>query len=128
MTMRVRCETNVGAGLPPEYLHAGYTERSAFGVHVGAEYSVHAMCLMRSVLCYLVTNERAQPEWIPASVFEVIDDTLPADWLFDFSPNPGLVEAVWGFSELVSEPGYFDRLTLHEEAAVRVFRNRTIGR
>lgn len=123
--MRVRCESNVGEGLAHEYFRAGYTERSAFGVNVGAEYAVHGMCLMRSVLCYLVNNERAQPEWIPASVFEVLDDTLPVDWRFDFFPNPGLVEAVWGFRELVAEPGYFDRLSLHEKSALAVFRKRT---
>lgn len=123
--MRARCEASSGASLTAEYLRAGYTQRSAFGVSEPTVYQVHGMCLQRSILCYLVKNDRAEPEWIPALAFEVVDDSLPADWFFDFNPNPGLVEAVWGYEQLVREPGYFDRLSRREAGAVEVFRNRS---
>jgi hypothetical protein len=117
--MRVICRTSSGNDLPDSCQELGYTSRSKLDVTINHEYVVYAMMLTRGVLNYLIVDKHDLPSWIPAAAFDVIDGAIPSQWIFgeNLKDRDYVVEATWGFRELVEDETFFDDLAVGNDDA-----------
>src|SRR5690348_16548183 len=87
------------------------------------------MSLWETILTVLVLDETGRPRWHPIGLFEFEHRQLPEDWEFMLldgvaaSGGDALDRyvAMWGYRELVRDPGHSDRLIERDPAALRVF-------
>jgi hypothetical protein len=121
--MRVLCKYNSGGDLTPNHFDIGYTSESEFDLKKGKEYSVYGITLSKGLLSYLIVGEGLAPHWYPAELFIVTRSELPASWHFAaLSEKDGyVVNAIWGYEELVATENHFDDLSNLEPDAMKVF-------
>ncbi len=123
--MIVRCIVNSGAGLGALGHGLHFSADTRFDVSVGAGYPVHGMAIFERGLIVLVKDETGRPNWYPVELFEVVDGTLPADWRFATRDEGASgMQAIWGYPELVDDPGHKDALIEREPDALAVFAGR----
>lgn len=61
-------------------------------VTVGKEYEVHAACVFEGHLAMQFVNDIGWPSWMPAWLFDVVDPSIPADWICSaFHEDPSVV-------------------------------------
>jgi hypothetical protein len=122
--MRAKCLANSGSALTESHWKLGDTAKTEYWMTVDKEYVVYAVCLVDGgFLKYLVYDETNRPRWYFADLFTVTCDHIPSNWLFHYvGKNPeGTVQALWGFEELVREPGFFDGLVDQESEHLKIF-------
>lgn len=121
--MIVRCVRNQGESPPAtEYRGLYYTESTTFDVKPGRDYVVHAMALFNYGLIVLLADETERPNWYPIELFEVLDDSLPADWHVAFTGGgEGDLQALWGYRALIEDPTHYEGLIEREPSAMRDF-------
>lgn len=82
--MKVKCVASNGSHLNREYYSIGYTSESVFDVSIGSSYTTYAMCVWNGILMYLICDEYNLPNWYPAAIFEIEENTLSPDWKFTY--------------------------------------------
>ncbi|RJQ76071.1 phosphoribosylaminoimidazole synthetase [Amycolatopsis panacis] len=120
--MIVRCIFNTGEqiGLLEHGLHFG--DQTRFEVKVGTKYPVYGMSMFNRGLTALIRGETERPNWYPIELFEVVDGGLPAKWRFATrDEGESWTQAIWGYPELVDDPGHADALIEREVEALTVF-------
>lgn len=124
--MKVRCVSNSGSFLPKECLDPrwGYSSETEFPLTTGRVYVVYAMTTQLAHLWYYVLddNQLPYPVWQPSPLFDVVDGSLPGDWLINHHRSDNA-----GFYPLISYPAwandgfYYERLVDGEPEAVQLF-------
>ena len=124
--MRVLCKANSGQALSAEYFEIGYTSSTEFDLEQGKEYIVYAIILTKGLLSYLIVGEASLPGWYPARLFGLTRKDLPNDWFFEYlSEEEGfVVDALWGYEELVHKEDHFDGLSNMNKPDIEVFLQR----
>ena len=105
-----------------------YSEQTAFPLTVGADYHVMGIGVWGTVLVALVIDDGRNPTWLPAGLFEIEPQRIPADWEFALldgaaasvgEPDRGWV-AMWGYPELVRDESHSDALLERDQEALDV--------
>ena len=107
-----------------------------YELSIGQEYRVLGMLQWETTLFFIVNGDHGAPVAVPAGLFEASFSPLPADWWFALGSgikmsgtalweNP--LVAIWGYRELVEEPGHLDSLLEGESGACAVFYRRLRG-
>jgi hypothetical protein len=126
----VECRANTGAALPPAWRNdaTGMTVEAEFPVTIGARYVVYAFTVFDGYTWFYVLDDddRAHPIWYPAAFFEVIDPTIPDDWVFGYvRTSTGEDEfPIVSFPEWALDERYYESLVDGEPSAVAVFARR----
>ncbi len=61
-------------------------------VTTGKDYDAHALATYEGVVLYQIVDDAELPGWKPAWLFDVIEPTIPADWIArTFHDEPSLV-------------------------------------
>lgn len=120
--MRALCIYNNGQFLTSGWFRIGYTIKSEFSLNVGKEYAVYGMALWCGHLLILLNDENSLPNWYPAEIFNISDADLPFGWKFSYSmENNSLLQALWGYDELITVKGHYDALLERDDDALRIF-------
>jgi hypothetical protein len=121
--MKAECVITNGALLPARYSALGYTAHVVIALKVGRIYEVYGTSVWHSIVSFLVMDEDESPNWYPAEVFKIVDDTVPDNWFFKyFSDDQLSLQAVWGPELLVKEDGFYDALNDRVPSALHRFR------
>jgi hypothetical protein len=103
--MRVRCIKDNASSFPDEYFHVGYTPSSEFNLKIGDYYTVYGINLWQGIFSYLLIGDRSErPNWYPVDAFQIIENSLPANWFvafFDEEEKNGL-KMIIGYDEIVN--------------------------
>lgn len=59
----------------------GFSEQNQFDVTSSMVYEVHAIVLWSGCVVYQVLGDSGIISWIPSTLFDVIEHSLPSDWL-----------------------------------------------
>lgn len=102
-----------------------------FNLTIGRSYIVVGMGIWETVLQLLVKDDRGLPAWCPAALFELNDQSLPADWRFVFRDGIRCSGselftrwvAQWGYEQLVSDEGHANALMEREPQALEIFQS-----
>lgn len=121
--MRAVCNQNSGSGLPPSWQEIGFSLRSTFSLVIGKSYIVFGVALWRAHLLALLCDENSLPNWFPLDLFTLVDGNIPNGWRFaKFSNEPDtLLQALWGYEELMDNRGHYDGLLERDPGAIQIF-------
>ena len=62
-------------------------------------------------LVVLIVDDARRPDWYPLELFEVVDGSIPSDWMFALREEGEKgTQAVWGHPRLVGDPELDDAL------------------
>jgi hypothetical protein len=127
--MIVRCIANTGESLPSVNIapRAGYERSTEFPLTVGHAYVVFALTVFLGTAWYYVMDDDdlAWPTWMPSSLFEIEDGTVPSNWVvgyFRFSQDDQ--RPMLSFPEWATDHGFYERLVDGEAEAVEIFERR----
>lgn len=126
--MKVKCLYNSGKDLKKQTLAQGYTNQSEMYLELNKSYNVYGICYDNGIFHYLVLSMHKQPDWYPSELFTIIDKRISYRWYFekyDLDANPNrIIEAIWGYYELVKLENHFDDLANREDEALSTFMER----
>ena len=117
--MIVKCLYNDPENLPEESIPF-----FDYGLEKGKEYLVMGLgTFKRKDDIYCLIDENGRPSWFPLSIFEMIDSTLPADWIIKTNYDRVDIDfrELIGFRELCSNPDFFNGLLLREQKALKIY-------
>ena len=84
--MRVRAKPTETLHIPPE-IEPYARQRFITG---GKEYDVHAVSMLGDHGPFLqFVDDIGYPAWLPSLVFDIIDVTIPGDWICNCAPMDG---------------------------------------
>lgn len=122
--MIVKCLSNSGAAFIKSTLgKRGGTQSMVLPLKVNGIYTVYGQVLSEGIMEYLILGEENYPSWYPVELFEIIDDRIYFDWMFNYRGRDG-ISAVWGYEELVRDEEYIYNLEDREEMAIQIFLDR----
>lgn len=125
--MKVICKYDNLPDLPEKYSRINAFDETIFGLILGKEYIVYGQSLDTGGLGYLlVEGDEPFPCWYPAVLFNVTDQRIPSNWIFDYlreNEEYG-VSAIWGYEELIKSAHHFDRLCDRAADALEIFLRR----
>lgn len=123
--VRVRCIANTGQSFLEKTIeNLGNSRESTMPLKIGEEYVVYGQMIYKDVLNYLVIGTYEQlPTWYPAEVFEITSSLMYYEEYYMYNKDV-LIQAIWGFKELVLESEYVYRLVEREKWAVEIFLRR----
>ena len=128
--MRAVCVSNDPKQLADHQRGRAAEFESEYPLVVGKTYVVLGMGIWENVFEFLVRDDWGGPCFAPAGFFDVLTAPIPEGWLFglragvhasgrDLWTSPGV--AVWGYPELVGEPGHAGALQEQEPEALALF-------
>ena len=107
--MRIKCIHNLSSDLPEALQDYAFTQdqHGTLDISVGQEYQVFGIRNSSDLgkLYLTSTNSRSLPWWMPESLYEVVDDTMPSTWTEVIETHEGIK------SNVVAPPIYHG----HEE-------------
>jgi hypothetical protein len=127
--MIVRCIGNTGELLPPASRDPsqGFSSYTEFPLTVGRSYVVHAITVLLGITWYYVMDDdgHAWPNHMPATLFDVVDGTLPDSWevgyhRFAIDNQYPIVS----FPEWANDHRFYERLVDGDPGAVATFAQR----
>jgi hypothetical protein len=109
--MKIRVLRNSFVGCPDNAKTAGFSDQSVVHLTIGSEREVHAVSFFSCVLFLLVLDDLDFFVWLPAWLFEVLDGSLPSDWIIGvFNDDPVAVigprfvaESLESYTRMVEE-------------------------
>lgn len=122
--MVVKCLSNSGDAFVKATLgKRGGTQLMVLPLKVNGIYTVYGQILSEGIMEYLILGEENYPSWYPVELFEIIDDRIYFDWMFNYRGRDG-ISAVWGYEELVRDEEYIYNLEDREKMAIQIFLDR----
>jgi hypothetical protein len=126
----IKCLANDPRSLSDHQTGRAAQFESNYALTPGASYLVVGMMMYETVLMFLVEDDLGSPRFAPAGMFELWDGELPEGWKFSLAAgiratgrelwaNP--VVAIWGYPELIDDPGHLDGLALLDSAVLATF-------
>jgi hypothetical protein len=107
------------ADAPEFILKMGNSSSSRVELSVGREYQVCAISRWRGVLFFQVVNDASLPDWFPAWLFRLTEQSLASDWIF--STFDGEIEMVIGPSFIASSISAYQAMVELHPASVKSF-------
>jgi len=81
-----------------------------YELEIGSEYCVYALEFMwGGIWLYIETYGRDYPHPYPIEYFEIVDSSLPDDWLFS-APYRASSKAIASYAEWVNDPHFYEKL------------------
>lgn len=129
--MIVRCIANTGATLPAVNIdpRRGYDRSTEFPLTVHVDYVVFAVTVFLGTAWYYVLDDDGLdwPTWMPASLFEIADGSLPHAWKFGYVRySQEDQKAILSFPEWADDPSFYERLVDRDPVAVEIFARRRL--
>jgi hypothetical protein len=123
--MKVKCLHNSGKDLQEQTLALGYSKNCEMNLEINKNYNVYGMYYIKQVIYYLIFDGET-PDWYPSELFTIIDNRISYMWYFKkYDPiDPGLIEAFWGYYELIIIDNHYSDLVDREYKAMSIFRKR----
>jgi len=120
--LKARCINNSGEKLSKLVVDGGYPTHTQFHLNIGEEYVIYGVNVWRSVINYMPLNAAGSlPIWSPAELFQLTDKRVPPNWYFTFLiSDPLILNAVWGYQELVTAE-HHDGLLGGKKEAIALF-------
>lgn len=115
---------NPGRNLPASMFKLGYSSLVHLHLQGGIVYTVYGISIWRNVLHYLIfPTDEMLPSWLPADLFEVVDERLPFEWYFRYfgDKDPSELNILLGYKELVLEEQHYVNLIELDKNAIRIF-------
>ncbi|MEZ0579131.1 hypothetical protein [Nocardioides sp. MH1] len=127
--MIVRCIANTGASLPAANIDTrrGYDRATEFPLTIGDSYAVFAFTIFLGTgWYYVIDDDRLDwPTWMPASLFDVVDGSIPAGWKLGYVRlSADDQRPIVSFPEWADDPAFYERLVDQDPVAVQVFDRR----
>lgn len=128
--MRLKCAFNRSSSLPDEQRGRMVDVDETYPLTVGSEYVVVGMGLWENVLSVLVRDDWGNPCFARAALFELGSQEVPVGWRFALGPGIWAsgrdlwvqpCGAVWGYDELVDDPGHAGALEERDPDALAIF-------
>lgn len=60
-----------------------YFQEDNMTITKGKGYTIFALSNWKNVFFYLIISDENCPEWIPSNVFNLIDGSIPNDWIIN---------------------------------------------
>jgi len=122
--MKIICKKNDAKGLVLK--EVGLTkDEYKFGLTIGREYLVMGIAIGKEIITpeYLVDDENRDPTWQPYMLFDIIDPTLPPNWLIKIYDNQyqGDLRSLMGFQELITNDDYHYALIDGQQWALDIY-------
>ena len=123
--MKVRCLANTGEGLLPlTVANTADTAQVEYPLKIGEVHIVYAQGILCNVLHYLIIGTYENlPSWYPAELFEVVNSQVHLEWYYQFY-NGEILQALWGYHELIHVESHYEDLINREDQAIRAFLKR----
>jgi hypothetical protein len=125
--LHLECVSNVSAGPSPEK----FTLKESYDdiLQIGEIYTVYAQSIWTGVINYLIDspiNGKANPEWVRAELFEIVDASVPNNTFFQYYglDDKRGVQALWGYKELIFDDSHYNKLIEVDNDAITVFLKR----
>jgi len=106
-----------------DYTFGGY------GLELNKEYIIMGIVLYKDSNClYYLIDVNGRPGWFPFLLFDVSDNSLPANWFTKVisKKESTPVYCLIGFEELCKEEDFYHNLIEREETAMRIYFRRKI--
>lgn len=126
--MIVKCNKTQMAGpdVDTEMAQLGYFPEAIWPIAVGRAYKVFGICFFNLSVFFLIVDENDGPTWCPAFLFDVVDHSVPMNWVLGSFPNRDhAVKAVLGYFELATDTRHYAGLIERNEDDVLLFNRRT---
>jgi hypothetical protein len=101
-----------------DYTFGGY------GLELNKEYLVMGIALYTDSNClYYLIDVNGRPDWFPFLLFEVSDNSLPANWFTKVigQNESTTVYCLIGFEELCNQEDFYHNLIEREEYSMRTY-------
>jgi hypothetical protein len=124
--MKIRYNNPKG-NIPKEMLDIGYFPTSELHLSGETIYTVYGIMIWKNVLHYLIIpTDELLPSWIPAMLFEIVDQRLPFEWYFRYlyEDDPTGLKIEVGYKELIHDETHFVDLIERDKKAIRIFLDR----
>jgi len=120
--MKVRVLRNSFAGCPDNAKTGGFSDQSVVHLTIGTEREVHAVSVFSGVVFLMVLNDLDFFVWLPAWLFQVLDGSLPSDWIIGvFDDDP---VAVIGPRFVAESLESYTRMVEEDPTLIRMMRDR----
>lgn len=93
---------------------------------ISQEYEVHALAAFANAIFLQVVDDNNYPAWYPAWLFNVVDKTLPSDWIGNIFHDE--LELVFGPEFIARDEASYSAMVELESNSVRQFWNRIVNR
>jgi len=126
--MKVKCITYKN-----KELRAGELRTITYPLSIQKEYDVYGIMLYDGHMQYLLIGEENLPSWYSSEFFEVVENILPFEFYFDCKKNSRIeteygydfmIDAIWGYEELVKDETHIADLFERKDKAIRTFLKR----
>lgn len=128
--MKVLCISNSGKDVPDEdrfFAESEITEYSP--LKISEEYSVRGILFYDSRIDYLVVNKSIDPIWCPSSLFKVVVNNIPADFVaekidcgeYEWLKQEYGAKFIIGYPELVGSFAHFVGIQERETNHLHIF-------
>jgi len=110
-----------------EYVSKAYLGREKIELSLNELYTVYGLMFSHHAiwLCIINNEEIQYPSWYPANFFEIIDNTIPTNWIFsqnfDVINSQLCVEYMYIFEPWSSTPAFYDELDNENPDAIQKF-------
>src|SRR5882672_7751893 len=119
--MRVTATRDTFDECPPCIAAAGCATSKPH-ISVGQQYEVHAVSIVRGVVLFQILDDLQAITWLPASLFETCDSSVPQDWICNwFATDP---QMVLGPEFVASSQASCQKMVALDPASVAAFRSR----
>jgi len=109
--MRILCNSISGRNLPEHARVMGETAETDFSpLKKGIIYPVYGMMFYATRIDFLVCPKSAEPMWVPANIFDLIDDHIPSKWACRITEKAEGYKELFKLFGIISICGY-EKLT-----------------
>jgi hypothetical protein len=130
--IQAKCILEMGDEMPVASMSTQFFgPLTRFDVTLGTVYLVAGVGVFEDTLLVLVVDDTGKPNWLPPGLFAFDTDIVPSRWKFrilggrsDSESELERWQVLWGYRELVEEPGHLEGLIERDPTAMRVFRDR----
>lgn len=67
-----------------------FVSRTQTRVSCSKEYEVHCVSVYRNVVFVLIIDDANNPAFVPSTLFDIVDRTIPPDWIFNLINDLGV--------------------------------------
>lgn len=125
--MKAKCLFNKTSNLPSclRSTKTGFLDDEILPLVLEKNYPIYAITRYIDHFWYYIWDEDKgrYPVWYPSCMFEMVDNRVPGDWLFNSTFNEGRsAHPIIGIKEWIESPLFYDCLTNGDEKYETIFK------